>query len=878
MENITCLGRTFNNEDQRREYFRNELRKKLPELKNIDGFPIGEDDDIIALSDPPFYTACPNPWLNEFIKEWEQEKVILENSGIRQSDFIVSEPYASDISEGKNNPLYAAHSYHTKVPHLAILRYILHYTNPGDIVFDGFAGTGMTAVATNTSENPDLETKYKIEAEWQKLFGKNPSWGSRKSIISDLSPIASFIAHNYNTPINLINFEREIKKIIEDFNQEYGWMYQTHHSNGKLGKINFVVWSEMLRCPNCQHEFVFSNELFDKIEKRIIDENNCKNCNSLITKESCDLVMETYKDKATGELIARPKRVLYLINYSMGKQRFEKIPDENDYKLLRRIEDLDIPDTVPIFKLPDIQMAKVGRVKTTNITHIHHFFLHRELITLSFFWKRAKEIKDTRVSNFLLFTIEQMIWGFSVLNRYSPSHFSQVNRYLSGVFYVASHLSEVSPNYLLDGKIKRIIQAFNKYKITKGEVLIGTTDCASIHLKSNSIDYIFTDPPFGENIYYSDLNLLIEGWHKILTNYKNEAIIDKARKKGVLEYQLLMEKCFLKYYDVLKPGKWMTVEFSNTSAAVWNGIQTAIKKAGFVIANVSALDKQQGTFQAVNSPTAVKQDLVISSYKPISIIPEDHPKLIESTLWTFVSEYLDHLPIHIFRDNCTAFIAERGAKLLFDKVISYYIIKGFAVPIDAKNFQIGLKSRFVERDGMFFNHHQINEYEIKKSISPSITQISWQIATEGEGVEWLRRELNNKMFKYQDIQPKWMQAITAVRKGDILPELRDILQQNFIEESDGSWRVPDLNEAKDREIIRNKALLKEFNSYVELANNSKSKRMKEVRVESLRAGFKHCWDIKDFQTIIKLSDKIPQNLLLEDEQLLMYYDIAKDRV
>jgi len=73
-EQIKCLGRTFSSEDERREFFRNELRKLLPELKKIDGFPIGEDEDIIALSDPPYYTTCPNPWLNDYVTEWEQEK------------------------------------------------------------------------------------------------------------------------------------------------------------------------------------------------------------------------------------------------------------------------------------------------------------------------------------------------------------------------------------------------------------------------------------------------------------------------------------------------------------------------------------------------------------------------------------------------------------------------------------------------------------------------------------------------------------------------------------------------------------------------------------------------------------------------------------
>lgn len=66
---VTCFGMTFANDSERREYFREELRKKLPELKKIEGFPIGEDEDIINLSDPPYYTACPNPWLNDFVEQ-----------------------------------------------------------------------------------------------------------------------------------------------------------------------------------------------------------------------------------------------------------------------------------------------------------------------------------------------------------------------------------------------------------------------------------------------------------------------------------------------------------------------------------------------------------------------------------------------------------------------------------------------------------------------------------------------------------------------------------------------------------------------------------------------------------------------------------------
>lgn len=138
---VTVLGLTFADDEERRAYFRAELRAKLPELRQIEGFPIGSDDDIINLSDPPYYTACPNPWLKDFIAEWEQEKRQLEADGKRRKDFEVKIPYAVSTKSGKNSAIYNAHGYHTKVPHEIIMRYILHYTQPGDIIVDSFCVT-----------------------------------------------------------------------------------------------------------------------------------------------------------------------------------------------------------------------------------------------------------------------------------------------------------------------------------------------------------------------------------------------------------------------------------------------------------------------------------------------------------------------------------------------------------------------------------------------------------------------------------------------------------------------------------------------------------------------------------------------------------------
>ena len=145
---VECLGQTFPNDDARRAHYLAILRERLKDtaFRQIEGFPIGSDEDILRLSDPPYYTACPNPFIQDFIRHFGKHYDPNTPYG--------REPFATDVTEGKNDPIYNAHSYHTKVPHKAIMRYILHYSEPGDLVFDGFCGTGMTGVAALLCGNP----------------------------------------------------------------------------------------------------------------------------------------------------------------------------------------------------------------------------------------------------------------------------------------------------------------------------------------------------------------------------------------------------------------------------------------------------------------------------------------------------------------------------------------------------------------------------------------------------------------------------------------------------------------------------------------------------------------------------------------------------
>lgn len=215
---VECLGMTFESEEARREYFLDKLREKLqnPEFRQIEGFPIGEDEDILAISDPPYYTACPNPFIEDFIENYSKPYV-------PETDHYKREPFATDVSEGKTDNLFTAHSYATKVPHKAIMRYILHYTEPGDIVLDGFGGSGMTGVAAQMCGNPESEFKCKVETEWKAAGLNQPQWGSRRVVLNDIGIAATFIEANYNLPFDIKTFAWEAKRILDELKQEVGW-------------------------------------------------------------------------------------------------------------------------------------------------------------------------------------------------------------------------------------------------------------------------------------------------------------------------------------------------------------------------------------------------------------------------------------------------------------------------------------------------------------------------------------------------------------------------------------------------------------------------------------------------------------------------------
>jgi adenine-specific DNA methylase len=117
-------------------------------------------------------------------------------------------------------------------------------------------------------------------------------------------------------------------------------------------------------------------------------------------------------------------------------------------------------------------------------------------------------------------------------------------------------------------------------------------------IPENSVDYVFTDPPFGSNIFYADCNLITESWLGGITRVEDEAVVNRTLSaedggKSLSEYGELLTKALSEAYRVLKPKGWMTMVFHNTDPKVWATIQAAAQSAGFDLVGAGSLDRKQ---------------------------------------------------------------------------------------------------------------------------------------------------------------------------------------------------------------------------------------------------------------------------------------------
>ena len=178
---------------------------------------------------------------------------------------------------------------------------------------------------------------------------------------------------------------------------------------------------------------------------------------------------------------------------------------------------------------------------------------------------------------------------------------------------------------------------------------------------------------------------------------------------------------------------------------------------------------------------------------------------------------------------------------------------------------------------MYFLPDQVNEYDntrIKTDVES--IQFSMLVTNEKTAISWLYQQLSEEFIgpqTYQELQPKFMQEVKSIDKFENMPELSVLLEENFLQDKKGRWYIPDITKEGDVAKLREKNLMKEFEGYL----NSKGK-LKLFRSEAIRVGFSKLWKDKNYQAIVDLAERLPEKVIQEDSNLLMYYDISLSRI
>ena len=818
-----------------------DLRKRLPEQKNIEGFPLGEDEDIINLSNPPYYTACPNPYIEEFI---EQNGTKYDEA----NDNYNRTPYIDDLDTRKNDALSNAHSYHTKSPFNAIKQYIEYYTKPGDIILDVFSGSGMSGIAAHKSK--------------------------RKAILCDLSPIASFLTHNYSSSADPFDFHNTGIEIINKIKEKTDYLFYTNHKNNNKGFINSVLYSQIFRCPICDTEYNLWDYAANHKDGQLMDEYSCKSCNAIINKKDSKKVFIKRFDFGLNKEIELLKNKPVEIVYTYAGKRYKKVPDENDISLIEAANNYKIPFWYPTDAIPDGDEIKRLK-KSLSIENVHHLFEKRTLIVLSHLFNEINIVSNVDIKNKLLITFN------SLLLRASKKAILHVSNYfhggggyistISGNWYVPSLYFEVPVMEQFENRISKI-NNINKSLFKKENVIVSTQSATDLsNIPSNSIDFIFIDPPFGANLMYSELNFLYECWLKFLTNTKEEAIINKSQNKEIDEYGDLILGSLSELFRVLKPRRWLTLEFHSSKSSIWNIIQSSINKSGFILSHTSILKNKGKSFVINVAPNAVSNDLILHLYKPsANFIKQVKSNNGEGLEVNYINEFLNSLTVK--------HSIERTEKMLFSKYISYYLKNGYEISMDANVFYNMLSNNFINEDGFWFNSNQINSYlEYKKKEKLNGIEhiksdvLSLFISDEKSALIWLYGFLSNPK-SFSDIVTEFTQLANI--QDDEVPELLTLLEDNFMKENNNYRRPGSEEEHSSIVLKREKVLMREFEGLLLKSNTEKAK-IKSVRKEALLFGFEVCYKNKRFKDIIALSERLDNSIIENTSEINDFVEAAK---
>ncbi len=460
------------------------------------------------------------------------------------------------VSGSRNTDLYNAHSYHTKVPPEAIEPFIEHFTRPGDVVLDPFAGSGMTGVAA--------------------------AMAGRRAILSDLAVASAHLSFNHTQPCDPHALLHHFQLLNDRVSAEFGRIYETVGPDGSAGYIHYTLWSRDAICPRCTRAF----SLWDVIDRQT------GRMGSRITCPGCGADLAKHSLRYTGN-----RQVLISLSTADG-HRLERPPLPSDIAHAESFRREDIPHWFPAVPVDSTrEMYLRSALHLQGISCLADFYTPRNLRALSLLWHEIQTISNTRVRHALQFAFTNTAWHGTRMRRFNARG---GQRPLTGTLYVPQISSEANVLEVMRNKVKQLVKFYRTYRPLEGPLpALSICDAGFlVGLPDKSVDYVFTDPPFGSNIFYADCNLIWESWLGGLTNVAAEAVVNRSLVperggKTVGDYERLMTSALAEVYRVLKADAWATLVFHNTDPEVWRALQSASDAAGFSIERAAGLGRQQ---------------------------------------------------------------------------------------------------------------------------------------------------------------------------------------------------------------------------------------------------------------------------------------------
>lgn len=565
------------------------------------------------------------------------------------------EAYRGDFAVDKRDPIYLYHPYHTKVPPGVIAALVEHYTRAGEVVLDVFGGSGMAGVAAAAT--------------------------GRLGIVCDLSPLATFAASINTAPQPAAAIEAAMRAMLRASRAELGWGFRTEDGT----EVDYFVRTDVFTCPRCGAEFPFFPHGVvhhrGKVETR--KKFPCPACSATLDVRSVRRVLEDGRKKVG-------------LGWVKAGRRVSRPPDRFELEAWRRAETAPIRDWYPTEVIdPRGYSARLAQLGAKGISDVSRLLSPRNLRIFADLWQRVGRshprlrpgLRSLLTSSFTVISERQGYFGGG--------------GGMSGNLYMPIVRMERNPWKCIERKLNRFRTAEAAKSGWTGRTMVSTQSATDLrNLPDESVHYIYTDPPFGGNIIYSELNRVLEAWMGLSTATAEEAVVDPSRGRLEPEYAELLGRAFGECYRVLQPGRWITVEFHNTKASIWKIIQTALVAAGFRIEQVGMLDKGSNTILADIRPSAAKHDLLISARKPAA---QETPAPVATShiqVETFVRWRLAQLPQPT---ESQPRVAERRPHVLHSRFIAHHVERGLEVPVSAAHFLRRVRDGFVERDGMLFD-------------------------------------------------------------------------------------------------------------------------------------------------------------------------------